>query len=540
MAADDRAVALLKRLNKLKSVRGTWEEHWQQLADYIVPRKGNVTRKRTPGAKRMELVYDGTAIHAAEMLSASLHGMLTNPNLAWFELAYMDREYNEDDEALEYLEQVSEIMNREFQRSNFSEQVHELYHDLVTFGTGVMFITDAPNKNGVRFATRHISECYVAEDELGRIDTVYREFKMNLRALVRQFGEDAIGDEMRKKLAKDPYDEITVVHIVMPRDDRDAQRIDAANKPFASIYIEPKQKIVLREGGFDEFAYVCPRFLKSSNDEGGYGRSPAMTALPDTAMINAMSKTTIAAAQKQVDPPLMVPDDGFVLPVRTRPGGLNYYRSGSRDRIEPLNIGANNPLGLNIEQQRREAIRQAFYVDQLLMGNGPQMTATEAILKNEEKMRLMGPLMGRLQAELLQPMIERVYSLLQRQRQFPDPPDIIQGRSFDIEYVSPMAKAQRQTDVQSIMRLFELLAPIASVDAGVFDHLDVDGLVRHMLKTLSIPASVTKGEGEVSLARDERAAQEEMMMQMQQAQQTAQSLGAVAPAIKAIGGVEPV
>jgi hypothetical protein len=540
MAADDRAVALLKRLDKLKSVRGTWEEHWQQLADYIVPRKGNVTRKRTPGAKRMELVYDGTAIHAAEMLSASLHGMLTNPNLAWFELAYMDREYNQDDEALEYLEQVSEIMNREFQRSNFSEQVHELYHDLVTFGTGVMFIADAPNKNGVRFATRHISECYVAEDELGRIDTVYREFKMNLRSLVRQFGEDAIGDEMRKKLAKDPYDEITVVHIVMPRDDRDAQRIDAANKPFASIYIEPKQKIVLREGGFDEFAYVCPRFLKSSSDEGGYGRSPAMTALPDTAMINAMSKTTIAAAQKQVDPPLMVPDDGFVLPVRTRPGGLNYYRSGSRDRIEPLNIGANNPLGLNIEQQRREAIRQAFYVDQLLMGNGPQMTATEAILKNEEKMRLMGPLMGRLQAELLQPMIERVYALLQRQRQFPEPPDIIQGTSFDIEYVSPMAKAQRQTDVQSIMRLFELLAPIASVDAGVFDHLDVDGLVRHMLKTLSIPASVTKGEGEVSLARDERAAQEEMMMQMQQAQQTAQSLGAVAPAIKAIGGVEPV
>lgn len=540
MAADDRAVALLKRLDKLKSVRGTWEEHWQQIADYIVPRKGNVTRKRTPGAKRMELVYDGTAIHAAEMLSASLHGMLTNPNLAWFELAYMDREYNEDDEALEYLEKVSEIMNREFQRSNFSEQVHELYHDLVTFGTGVMFITNAPENNGVRFATRHISECYVAEDELGRIDTVYREFKMNLRSLVRQFGEDAIGDEMRKKLAKDPYDEITVVHIVMPRDDRDAQRIDAANKPFASIYIEPKQKIVLREGGFDEFAYVCPRFLKSSSDEGGYGRSPAMTALPDTAMINAMSKTTIAAAQKQVDPPLMVPDDGFVLPVRTRPGGLNYYRSGSRDRIEPLNIGANNPVGLNVEQQRREAIRQAFYVDQLLMGNGPQMTATEAILKNEEKMRLMGPLMGRLQAELLQPMIERVYALLQRQRQFPDPPDIIQGRSFDIEYVSPMAKAQRQTDVQSIMRLFELLAPIASVDAGVFDHLDVDGLVRHMLKTLSIPASVTKGEGEVSLARDERAAQEEMMMQMQQAQQTAQSLGAVAPAIKAIGGVEPV
>ena len=236
----------------------------------------------------------------------------------------------------------------------------------------------------------------------------------------------------------------------------------------------------------------------------------------------------------------MVPDDGFVLPVRTRPGGLNYYRSGTRDRIEPLNIGANNPLGLNIEQQRREAIRQAFYVDQLLMGNGPQMTATEAILKNEEKMRLLGPLMGRLQAELLQPMVERVFALLSRQRQFPEPPEIIQGSNFRIEYVSPMAKAQRQSDVQSIMRLFELLAPIASIDASVFDHLDIDGLVRHMLKTLSIPASVTKGEGEVMLSRDERAAQEQMAQQMMQAQQTAQSLGAVAPAIKAIGGVGPI
>ncbi len=540
MAADARAVSLIRRLDKLKSVRGTWEEHWQQIADYIVPRKGNVTRKRTAGAKRMEMVFDGTAIHAAELLSASLHGMLTNPNLSWFELAYMEREYNQDDAAKEYLESVGEIMNREFQRSNFAEQVHELYHDLVTFGTAVMFITDAPDNNGVRFATRHISECFIAEDEFGRVDTVYREFKMSLRSMARQFGEDAIGDEMLRKLEKDPYDEVAIVHVVMPRDERDAQRIDSKNKPFASIYIEPKQKIVLSEGGFDEFPYVCPRFLKSTSDEGGYGRSPAMTALPDTAMINAMSKTTIAAAQKQVDPPLMVPDDGFVLPVRTKPGGLNYYRSGTRDRIEPLNIGANNPLGLNIEQQRREAIRQAFYVDQLLMGNGPQMTATEAILKNEEKMRLLGPLMGRLQAELLQPMVERVFALLSRQRQFPEPPEIIQGSNFRIEYVSPMAKAQRQSDVQSIMRLFELLAPIASIDASVFDHLDIDGLVRHMLKTLSIPASVTKGEGEVMLSRDERAAQEQMAQQMMQAQQTAQSLGAVAPAIKAIGGVGPI
>ena len=115
-----------------------------------------------------------------------------------------------------------------------------------------------------------------------------------------------------------------------------------------------------------------------------------MTALPDIKMLNKMSETTIRAAQKQVDPPLLVPDDSFILPIKTVPSGLNFYRSGTRDRIEPLNIGANNPLGLNMEEQRRGAIRSAFYVDQLIMGQGPQMTATEVVQRTEEKDALAG------------------------------------------------------------------------------------------------------------------------------------------------------
>ena len=535
MAAEDLAVVLLKRLDKLKVQRSTWEQHWQEIGEYIIPRKVDVTKTRSSGDKRMDNVYDGTGIHAAEMLSSSLHGMLTNPSMNWFDLAYLDEELNTDDEAKEYLESVTQIMHLEFQRSNFAEQVHELYHDLITFGTGVMFITDAPEDEGVRFATRHISECYLAEDDYGRVDTVFRKFKMSVRALARQFGEDVIGDKMRAKLERNPYEEVPVVHIVMPRDERDVRKADANNKPFASIYIEPGQKIILRESGFNEFPYVAPRFLKASF-EMGYGRSPAMTALPDVKMINAMSRTTIIAAQKQVDPPLMVPDDGFILPVRTKPGGLNFYRSGSRDRIEPLNIGANNPLGLNLEEQRRQAIRSAFYVDQLVLGAGPTMTATEVVQRTEEKMRLLGPVLGRLQAEMLQPMIERVFQLLVRQNKLPPAPQDIVDRNLDIEYVSPLAKAQRQSDVQAIMRLFELMSPLASIDPGVFDHLDTDGLVRYMLRTLSIPASVTKGVDDVASARSSRQEQEAAQADMMEATQTAEALGAVAPAIKVLQG----
>ena len=249
-----------------------------------------------------------------------------------------------------------------------------------------------------------------------------------------------------------------------------------------------------------------------------------------------MSETTIKAAQKQVDPPLMVPDDGFMLPVRTKPSGLNFYRAGTRDRIEPLNIGAQNPLGLNIEEQRRNAIRSAFYVDQLLTGEGPQKTATEVIQLTEQKMRILGPVLGRLTAELLNPMTDRVYNILSRNKRFDEPPMQLEGGDVDVEYVSPLAKAQRQSDIQSIMQMFELLSPLAAINAGIFDHFDFDGLIRHILKTLAIPATITKGEGQVAEDRENAQMQQQEAQEMAQVQQMSESMGAAAPMAKVLQG----
>lgn len=532
---DQAAISLLKQLGQLENQRKTWENHWQEIADYIVPRKADITLSRTAGDKRMEKIFDATAIHAAELLSASLHGMLTNPSSKWFDLQYQDDALNIDDEAKEYLESQVDVMYKAYQRSNFSEQIHELYHDLVTFGTGVMMIEDVDG--AIRFSTRHISECYLSEDEYGRIDTVFRKFKMPLRAMVKKFGEDKLSDKRLNELEKDPYKEVEIVHAVMPRDASmiDYGKKDGINKPWKSCYVDPESMMILRESGFDEFPYVCPRFFKASH-ELSYGRSVAMVALPDVKMLNAMSETTIKAAQKQVDPPLMVPDDGFMLPVRTKPSGLNFYRAGTRDRIEPLNIGAQNPLGLNIEEQRRNAIRSAFYVDQLLMGEGPQKTATEVIQLTEQKMRILGPVLGRLTAELLNPMTDRVYNILSRNKRFGEPPMQLEGGDVDVEYVSPLAKAQRQSDIQSIMQMFELLSPLAAINAGIFDHFDFDGLIRHILKTLAIPATITKGEGQVAEDRENAQMQQQEAQEMAQVQQMSESMGAAAPMAKVLQG----
>ncbi len=262
-----------------------------------------------------------------------------------------------------------------------------------------------------------------------------------------------------------------------------------------------------------------------------------MNALPDVKMVNKMSETTIRAAQKQIDPPLMVPDDGFVLPVRTTPGALNFFRTGTRDRLEPLQIGANNPLGLNMEEQRRNAIRQAFYVDQLLMSQGPAMTATEVLQRNEEKMRLLGPVLGRLQSELLQPLISRSFALLLRNGLLPVAPEQLQGQDIDIEYVSPLAKAQKLTDLQSMLRGFEVMMQVAEI-APVMDYLDSDKLVQYLVEVTGLPARVIRSDEEVAQIRREQARAAEEQAAMQQQMMQAEQANQVAPLVKAVGGLE--
>ena len=193
--ADETAQILLKRLDSLVVQRQTWESHWQEVADYVVPRKADVTKNRSAGDKRSELVFDGTAIHAAELLAASLHGMLTNGSTSWFSLRYSDRELNGDDEAMEWLQSVEDVMYQAFNRSNFQEQIAELYLDLVTFGTAVMFV-DKDEDQQVRFSTRHIRECFLSEDDKGRVDTVYRKFKMPARAAMQRFGDEKFDNKI--------------------------------------------------------------------------------------------------------------------------------------------------------------------------------------------------------------------------------------------------------------------------------------------------------------------------------------------------------
>tara|TARA_Y100000033_G_scaffold32211_1_gene30810 strand:- start:78 stop:1694 length:1617 start_codon:yes stop_codon:yes gene_type:complete len=524
------AKQLKDNLSRLQEKRSNWESHWQEVSDYMLPRKAEITKERTRGDKRHTLIYDATAIHALELLAASLHGMLTSSANKWFSLRFKETDLNSIDEAKEWLEDATSRMYDAIAKSNFQQEIFECYHDLIAFGTACLMIEEDPD-DVLLFSARHIKELYIQENKKGYVDTIYRRFKMPSQAAADKFGIENVSRDLVNKAKKNPFDDVQLVHVVKPRLDFDPGKQDKKNMPFQSIYMEYESGHIISIGGFKESPYVIPRYLKASTEQ--YGRSPGMNALPDVKVLNKMVENSLKAAAKQIDPPLLIPDDGMLAPVRMSPGSINYYRSGSRDRIEPLNINANNATTLNAENQRRDAIVKMFHVDQLVISENRNMTATEVLQRQEEKMRILGPVLGRLQSELLSPLIIRIFNIMLRQGLFQPAPDILQSQELNIEYVSPMALAQRSQELQSIMRGLELFGSLGQT-MPVMDYIDENGFIKQIIDILGLPAKMIKSDAQVQQIREERAAEQQQQMEMQQQLAESQMAKNAAPLAKVV------
>ena len=522
MINQEQVIHLVKRKGKLKAQRGSWETHWQDLSNYVLPNSADFNTKRSRGDKRTTLLYDSTGVHANEMLAAGLHGMLTNPASNWFSLRVKDdsQDTGSSSEAKQWLEDTTNVVLSEIAAPSvaFPSHIHEYYLSLCSIGTACMFVGEPSTREGISFRAIHIDEIFIAENADGIIDTVFRSFKMTVRQIVQKWGEESLSPRIKRMYEKQEFDkEIDLLHCVYPRDDVDKGKRAATMLPVASVYIDEKENHVLAEGGFHEMPYMVSRWSKTVGEV--FGRSPAMTALPDIKMLQEIMKTTIKAAQKVVDPPLLVPDDGVLGPIRTIPGGLNYYRASSGARIEPLLTGGNIGISYEMMTDLRDRIRTTFFLDQLQFQGAPRMTATEVVERTERTLRLLGPTLGRLQSEFLGPMIERIYGVLSRAGRLPGPPESIAEQELKIEYVSPLARAQRQSETQGIMRTLEFIGPIAGMDPQAAQVIKGADTVRHIAELNGVPPMLLKSNEELM---EEAKAQQEAQAAQQQMMQGAQ------------------
>lgn len=539
---------ILTRWEKLREEHRYWAPLWQEIADYIHPRRSSFTTRRSSGAKQTEKLFDSTAPKAHDRLASTLSGTLTSGAVQWFSLKLRDDTLNGAKEVRVWLEESAQRMFRAFNQSNFAQESNELYLDETALGTGAILAEerapDAATFGGLQFTALPLHNLVIDEDSEGRVDTIMHCFEMSARNAAKKWGSGNLGDKIQKALEDGKDDQMfTFLCAIYPREDAIKNPDAATSKnrlPFALAYIAIADKHLIYESGFHEFPAMVPRWSKTSGEK--YGRGPGHLALPDTKTLNKIKEISLKRDAKALDPPLKVRSDGVIGTPDMRPGKITTVENdmGAVEPLFPVGFFREASSSEQIKSaELRESIKDIFYDDLTQLPVGPQMTATEVVKRFELMQRRLGPTMGRQQTEFLNPLIERIFGIMYRRGALTEPPQVLleRGADIDVEYEGPLAKSQRLSQVEGIERLQVIVNNIAAVDPTVIDNINVDEAVRISADVLGAPDKILRSEREVQELRKARQAQQEEQQRKADMAQLAESAGKAAPALALIPGV---
>ena len=480
-------------------------------------------------------LVDATGILAMRTLAAGLQGGLTSPARPWFRLATSDQELMKVAAVKLWLNDVTSLMHTVFQKSNTYRALHSMYEELGTFGTAASIVV--PDfQNIIHHYPLTTGEYCIATDFKGDVTTLYREFQKTVHELVGEFGIDRVSPNVKALYERGTLDAwITVIHCIEPRTDRDPTKSDNLNMAWKSVYFEVGSDPgkCLRESGFKRFPALCPRWATAGGDI--YGNSPGMEALGDIKQLQHEQLRKAQGIDYKTRPPLQVPTGMKNRDVEMLPGGISYV-----DMASP-NGGIKTAFEVNIDlshllmdiQDVRQRIEGSFYADLFLMlanQTDTRMTATEVAERHEEKLLMLGPVLERLQNELLDPLIEMTFDQIMEAGIAPPPPEELQGHEINVELVSMLAQAQRAVGTNSIDRFVGNLGAVAQFKPEVLDKFDADKWADIYSESLGLDPNIMVPADQVEALRAQRAKAAQAAQQsamLNQGADTAQKLGSV-------------
>lgn len=497
---ENEALKYLNRLNDLKTDRANNDTYWQEVADYSLPKRDFITQ-RSPGQKRIQKLYDETAVHATEQLASGLHGMLTPPAGRWFFLRAFGKKEEESDRA--WLDYATNYLFDVFSspEGSFSTAAFEFYLDLVAFGNAAMSVT--LQKNGPHFCTESLANVYVEENDYGVVDCNYIVKKFKPIQVIRKFGADRVHKNVVDAYEKNKKETVEVLQVIEPRDQHYGRGAIKEKKPYKSCFIDVTNKHMMLEEGFDEKPFMFARWSKRAGEHYGYG--PGMAANPEVKMLNEIVEIMIRAASKNVDPPILAPTEGLVLPLRLDPAGINFYNPEFGEPKWWQNGFQPNYFESLIEQ-KRALISKMYYVDWLNLPQVDRMTTVEVNQRTQESLRQLSPMLSRLASEFLSPLISRTLSLSVDAGLIEKPPASLQGANVSIEYTSPIAIAQRSVQAQTVLQGLTLGAQLAQFDQSVLTNINSNKILRdQLLDTFAWPIEYLNTEEEVQEMKEAQA-----------------------------------
>jgi hypothetical protein len=490
----DRAAALRRRFERARSARGAWETLWQECYEFALPpaqpslrsfeRIGSASGAPAAVSSRL---YDGTAPDAVDQLAASLLARLTPPWSRWFGLAAgRDLSPEEQQKVGPELEAIAETLQTHFDRSNFAVEIHQCYLDLAAAGTACLLFEEAPigADSAFRFTAVPLADAWLEESAQGRLDTVFRRTSLAGEVFRKRFPKAALEAETVRRIEAGEEVHIEVIEAVLPEpEDREGFRYVALRDGGAEIAADDAP---LAEGRFQRSPFIAFRWLKAPGES--YGRSPVMKALPDIKTANKVVELVLKNASIAVTGIWQAEDDGILNPANVKlvPGTIIPKAVGSAG-LTPLEAPGKFDVSQLVLEDLRARIRHALMADALGQVDAPRMTATEVLERSAEMSRILGATYGRLQSELLTPLIQRGLAILRRRREIPD--IVVDGRVVTLQYLSPLAQDQAKEDARNVLSWIEMSGKLGPEAATVIDGAAAG---RWLARTLGVPAELLR------------------------------------------------
>jgi hypothetical protein len=537
MASDD-ANSIIGQYQYLHSKQGNFRALWNVSAQFCMPAWDSFIGEFAEGVNRNTRIFDSTAIIANERFAACMEAMLTPRSQVWEKSKPDDEELDDVPAVAKYMDTVTKIRfaARYHPAANFASQTDECYMSLGAYGNNCLYI-DEMLGHSLRYRSIPLPELVWALNHQRMVDTVFRKFKYTAKQAVDHWGAKGnIPPAITKVLATNPYQEFEFLQCIRPNPDHVPFAYGDKGKKFECWYIHLGDKSVLSRGGYRTFPCAIGRYRMAPGEN--YGRGPATTCLPDVRTANEMVKTGLRAGQKAVDPPILLAEDSVLNNFNQRPGANNYgmMTQDGKPLAMPFESKANFQLADKMLDGTRQVIRDTFLntLFQILVQN-PNMTATEALLRAQEKGELIAPAMGRQQSEFLGPLIFREIDILSEAGQLPPPPmELVRSRrGTRIEYTSPLARAMRAEEGTAIMNTVSDVAQMANLDKTVLYVVDFHDAAREMASIRGMPAKLLRSEDQVQALLEQAAQQQQEAQSAEQAPQVAQGVKALAQAAQA-------
>ncbi len=503
-----------KRLESLKKIRKPVEERWGLIGQNLIPsRELLLDSWDTEGSIIGSKIYDGYALQQAYLMANGIFGYTCSASMNWFNVMMRKPELNRIKRLRQYMQERAEQMRYAINRSNFYAQVPAFLVDGVTLATATTLVEEDTIANKINFSTRHPYEVFLAKDAFGNYDTHYREFEDSVHAINGRWP-----DKLPKELLDTPDEKIKVYHAVTRRVNYDNSGFNTKFKYESFYWVEEGDDgIVLSDSGYKTNPYITWAYRTDSNET--YGRGPADDVLNDVRWLHVVAKTELNTVHKASNPTMDVPiewKDSYT----NKPGGRNYYYNDPNKRAYPEPAPNAYPLQYQAMDRRRQIIDQAFMKDLFLMlaSARREMTATEIIEKQAERISVIGPALGGFNSQALGGMLRRVNDIEQAAGRMPEVPGELEqylGEEMAVDYLGPLAQAQKkQFGTRGIMQTINELRSVADITPQVYQRFNWDKIAEQVAEDNSMPEDCLYSDEEMAqmAAAQQAAAKEQQEM----------------------------